>query len=78
MRRPRRVLIAAAPGLILIPLVLPVPFPYKLYLEILGMMLFVAVYIVLAVADLRVLKRTRVRQDAEFKDFVRAQTANRP
>jgi hypothetical protein len=78
MRRSRRVLIAAAPGFIIIPQVLPLPFPYKLYLPVLGIALFVVAYVAVGVRDLRELKRTRTRQEAEFKDFVRARTTEKP
>lgn len=67
-----------APGLIVIPLVLPVPFPYKLYLDVLGSALFVAMHVTIAVRDLRTLKRSQARQETEFKQFVRTHTTAKP
>lgn len=75
VQRPRHVRVAAiAPGLIIIPMVLPMPFPYKLYLQLLGIGLFVTVYITLGVRSFRAIKRMQARQEAALEDFVKAGT----
>jgi hypothetical protein len=64
--------------MILLTSALPVPFSYKLYLNVLWMTLAVAVNIAISARELRRLKRTEARQEAEFKDFVGAHTAAKP
>jgi hypothetical protein len=64
VQRPRHVRVAAiAPGLIIIPMVLPLPFPYKLYLQLFGIGLFVAIYITLGVRSFRAFKRMQARHE---------------
>jgi hypothetical protein len=71
-------LAATAPILILLTFALPLPFSYKLYLDVLWMALSVAVNSAISGKDLRRLKGTQAQREAAFKDFVRMHTAAQP
>ena len=51
---------------------------YKLSLNVFWIALSVTIHVALGVRDLRTLKRSQTQQETEFKDFVRAQTADKP